>query len=90
MENTNLVPEMQEENLSEQMQVRRGKLKALQDKGQDPFVKTKYEVTDYAKDIVENFNDEEEDHGTGQPGHCNGYVLSTGGATVSRIYKYRI
>ena len=64
MENTNLVPEMQEENLSEQMQVRRGKLKALQDKGQDPFVKTKYEVTDYAKDIVENFNDDEEDHGT--------------------------
>ena len=64
MENTNLVPEMQEENLSEQLQVRRGKLKALQDKGQDPFVKTKYEVTDYAKDIVENFNDDEEDNGT--------------------------
>ena len=52
MENTNLVPEMQEENLSEQMQVRRGKLKALQDKGQDPFVKTKYEVTDYAKETL--------------------------------------
>ena len=64
MENTNLVPEMQEENLSEQMQIRRGKLKALQDKGQDPYAKTKYEVTDYAKDIVDNYNDEDEDHGT--------------------------
>ena len=64
MENTNLVPEMQEENLSEQMQVRRGKLKALQDKGQDPYTKTKYDVTDYAKDVVENYNDEDEDHGT--------------------------
>ena len=64
MENTNLVPEMQEENLNEQMQIRRGKLKALQDKGQDPYVKTKYDVTDYAKDVVENYNDEAEDHGT--------------------------
>ena len=64
MENTNLVPEMQEENLNEQMQVRRGKLKALQDKGQDPYVKTKYDVTDYAKDVVESYDDEAEDHGT--------------------------
>ena len=74
MENTNLVPEMQEENLSEQMQVRRGKLKALQDKGQDPYAKTKYDVTDYAKDVVENYNDEDEDHGTAS---LAGRIMST-------------
>ena len=64
MENTNLVPEMQEENLNELKMVRRQKLKALQEKGQDPYTKTKYDVTDYAKDVVENFNDDDEDHGT--------------------------
>lgn len=64
MENTNIMPETGEENLSEQMQIRRAKLKALQEKGANPYEKTKYDVTDYAKDVVDAFKDEEEDHGT--------------------------
>ena len=35
----------QEENLSELLQIRRDKLKALQDAGQDPFQITKYDVS---------------------------------------------
>ena len=49
MENTNIMPETGEENLSEQMQIRRAKLKALQEKGANPYEKTKYDVTDYIK-----------------------------------------
>lgn len=64
MENNNLVPEMQEENLNELKMIRRQKLKTLQEKGQDPYTKTRYEVKDYAKDVIANFNDDEEDHGT--------------------------
>lgn len=57
-------PQLEEENLSEQMQVRRRKLRTLKERGDDPYVKTKYDVADYAADIVASFDDEAEDHGT--------------------------
>ena len=44
-----------EENLSELRQIRRAKLKELQDAGQDPFQITKYVVTHRSADIKENF-----------------------------------
>ncbi len=45
-----------EENLSELRQIRRAKLKELQDAGQDPFQITKYVVTHRSADIKENFD----------------------------------
>ncbi|MEG0090849.1 MAG: lysine--tRNA ligase, partial [Oscillospiraceae bacterium] len=48
----------QEVSLSEILQIRRQKLKALQDKGQDPFLKTKFDVTSYAQSEVDSFDDE--------------------------------
>ena len=44
-----------EENLSELRQIRRAKLKELQDAGQDPFQITKYVVTHRSADIKESF-----------------------------------
>ncbi len=44
-----------EMSLSDQMQIRRDKLAALQAEGRDPFVQTKYEVTHYSADIKNNF-----------------------------------
>ena len=38
-----------------ELEVRRAKLAALQAAGQDPFEITKYDVTDTAKEIAENF-----------------------------------
>ena len=50
---------VQEENLSEVLQVRRDKLAKLQADGRDPFVVEKYDVTAYSQDIKENFDDYE-------------------------------
>ncbi|MBQ4340760.1 MAG: lysine--tRNA ligase, partial [Firmicutes bacterium] len=50
---------VQEENLSEVLQVRRDKLAKLQADGRDPFVIEKYDVTAYSQDIKENFDDYE-------------------------------
>ena len=50
-----------EVSLSEILQVRRDKLKALQDKGQDPYAKTKFNVTGYAQTEVDNFDDDSEE-----------------------------
>ena len=50
-ENTN-----QTENLSEILQVRRDKLAALRESGNDPFIKTKYRIDTYSTDIKENFD----------------------------------
>ncbi|MBQ4108112.1 MAG: lysine--tRNA ligase, partial [Clostridia bacterium] len=41
-----------EEDLSEQMIIRREKLKALQDDGKDPFVITKYDVTHLSTEAI--------------------------------------
>ncbi len=45
-----------EMSLSDQMQIRREKLAALQAEGRDPFVQTKYEVSAYSAQIKENFD----------------------------------
>ena len=48
-----------EENLSEVLQIRRDKLAALRENNMDPFTITKYDVNDYAKNIVDNFDEME-------------------------------
>ena len=53
-----MVKEQQsEKELSELLQIRRDKLTALVEAGKDPFEITSYPVSDYAKDILENFVD---------------------------------
>ncbi|MBQ8911083.1 MAG: lysine--tRNA ligase, partial [Clostridia bacterium] len=46
-----------EKELSELLQIRRDKLAALVEAGENPFEITSYPVSDYAKDILENFVD---------------------------------
>ena len=48
-----------EEDLSEQMIIRREKLKALQDEGRDPYTITKYDVTHLSEDAVKLFEERE-------------------------------
>ena len=45
-----------EENLSQLLQIRRDKLKQLQESGNDPFQITKYEVDNDSANIKENFD----------------------------------
>lgn len=45
-----------EENLSEVLQVRRDKLAALRESGNDPFVKTKYEIDSNSAEIKANYD----------------------------------
>ena len=46
----------EQQDLSQILQVRREKLKALQDEGHDPFHITKYDVTHHAQEIKDSFN----------------------------------
>ena len=46
----------QQQNLSQLLQVRRDKLKELQESGNDPFLITKYEVNNHSANIKENFD----------------------------------
>ncbi len=48
-----------EEDLSEQMIIRREKLKALQDEGKNPFEITKYDVTHLSADAIKLFEEKE-------------------------------
>ncbi|MBO5261769.1 MAG: lysine--tRNA ligase [Clostridia bacterium] len=48
-----------EEDLSEQMIIRREKLKALQDEGKNPFEITKYDVTHQSLDAIKYFEEKE-------------------------------
>ena len=48
-------PGMGEENLSEILQIRRDKLKKLQEEGRDPFQVTKFTRTAYSAQVKENF-----------------------------------
>ncbi len=48
-----------EEDLSEQMIIRREKLKSLQDEGKNPFEITKYEVTHLSQDAIKLFEEKE-------------------------------
>lgn len=49
-----------EENLNEVLKLRREKLFAMQEAGSNPFEITKFQVTAYAEEIVDNFEDYEE------------------------------
>ena len=48
-----------EQDLSEQMIIRREKLKCLQDEGKDPFAITKYDVTHQSTDAIKLFEERE-------------------------------
>jgi len=54
-ENNGNVQQTPEKELSEILQIRRDKLSALQDAGNDPFHITKYNVTHHGNEIRENF-----------------------------------
>ncbi len=56
----NVEEELTQEKISEQSQIRREKLKALQDAGRNPFLEESWNVTAYATDIKENFEEMEE------------------------------
>lgn len=49
-------PESQIENLSEVLQVRRDKLKDLQEMGRDPFKISKYEVSHHSDEVISNYD----------------------------------
>ena len=54
-----LTEEQQAEQLSELLQIRREKLKNLQDEGRDPYAEVKFDVTHHALPIKENFEEME-------------------------------
>ncbi len=47
--------DMEVQNLNELLQIRRDKLKELQEAGRDPFVITKYDVTHHSSDVTDNY-----------------------------------
>ena len=49
-----------EQELSELLQVRRDKLKVLQEEGRDPFQVTKFNRTAFSAEVIENFDELEE------------------------------
>ena len=55
-----MAQEVNTPSYSEQEQIRREKLAALQAAGQDPFEITHYDVTHYSQDIISNFVDDAE------------------------------
>ena len=60
MENTNknnINEVTEEQDLGEQMRIRREKLATLQERGDDPFAQTKFVRNAYSADIIENFED---------------------------------
>lgn len=65
MENNNthnpeIEQEMTQEELSELLQIRRDKLKALQDAGKDPFEIVKFDQQYYTTDIISNYDELED------------------------------
>jgi lysyl-tRNA synthetase class 2 len=46
-----------EEDISEQRQIRRDKLKDLRDMGRDPFLQETYDITAHSKDIKDNYDE---------------------------------
>jgi lysyl-tRNA synthetase class 2 len=55
--------ELTQEQLSELLQIRRGKLSALQEAGRDPFAITTYDVSHYSADIIAAERPQEGEHG---------------------------
>ena len=53
MENNNI------QNLTSEVEVRRAKLEALREAGNDPYLVTKYDITAHAQDIVDAFDEME-------------------------------
>ena len=51
--------DMEVQNLNELLQIRRDKLRELQEAGRDPFVITKYDVTHHSADIKDNYDEME-------------------------------
>ena len=51
--------DMEVQNLNELLQIRRDKLKELQEAGRDPFVITKYDVTHHSSDVKDNYDEME-------------------------------
>ena len=62
----------QEQNLSQLLQIRRDKLKALQDAGMNPFEITRYDVTHHAQEVKDNFD------------ALEGQTVSLGGRLMSK------
>ncbi|MDD2216925.1 MAG: lysine--tRNA ligase [Eubacteriales bacterium] len=62
---------MTEEQLTEQRIIRREKLKTLQEIGRNPFVKEKWDVDAYSKDIKDNFEEME-----GKPVSVAGRIMA--------------
>ena len=53
---TNVTNAAEQQDLGELLQIRRDKLKALQDEGRDPFQITKFDVTHHAQEIKDDFD----------------------------------
>ena len=51
--------DMEVQNLNELLQIRRDKLKELQEAGRDPFVITKYDVTHHSADVKDHYDEME-------------------------------
>lgn len=69
--------ELSQEQLSELLQIRRDKLSALRESGKDPFIITKYEVSDYSGHIKESFVDPAD-------GEESTYTVSLAGRIMSK------
>ena len=52
----NVTNTAEQQDLGELLQIRRDKLKALQDEGRDPFQITKFDVTHHAQEIKDDFD----------------------------------
>lgn len=48
---------IREEDINEQMQVRRNKLQDLKNSGKDPYVITKFDVTHHSETIIDNYDE---------------------------------
>lgn len=48
---------MEEQEISELLQIKRNKLKELQEKGKDPFVITKFDVSNHSDEITDKFEE---------------------------------
>ena len=51
--------EVTEEEITEQRQIRRDKLRKLQEAGRNPFLEETWDVTDYSQSIKDNFDEYE-------------------------------
>ena len=63
--------ELTAEEIGEQRQIRREKLKKLQEAGRNPFLMEKWNVTDYSKNIIDNFDEME-----GKEVSCAGRIMA--------------